>query len=149
MVAWKLSCRSIPENGKAGRKEAKLINGFPYALPMPAPLPRPQKGAARLETCISSDQIRDGTGIGNVSRSAWWLPTQADILRAQVEGTYFPSSRTAELHMAMHSTLVAHRLCHNGTETETKCPKEPRHSHAQLDGFARIGQAQLNSPVVL
>ena len=87
-------CRSAPENGKPGRKEVKLTNGFPYILPMAAPLPRPPKGAARLEACGGSDQIRDGTGIGNVSRSAWWFPTKADIVRAQAEaGATSPSCR--------------------------------------------------------
>ena len=68
----------------------KLTNGFPYILPIAPPLPRPRKGAARLEACKGSDQIRDGTGIGNVSRSAWWFPTEADIVRAQAEAGTAP-----------------------------------------------------------
>jgi hypothetical protein len=63
----------------------ELIHGFPYALPPPAPLPAPPAGVARLESWSSAQQIRNGTGIGNVSRSGWWIPTEVDVAAAQAQ----------------------------------------------------------------
>lgn len=75
-------CRSAEENGLQRAPAPELINSFPYAMPPPVPMPRPAVGCSRAQPWLDVKRVRDGTGVGEISEAAWWIPTEEDAVAA-------------------------------------------------------------------
>lgn len=75
----------------------ELINSFPYTMPPAVPLPRPTAGCCRMQPWLGVKRVRDGTGVGEISEEAWWIPTEADAAAAAAAEAARPGARSPSL----------------------------------------------------
>ena len=82
-------------------------------MPPAPPLPTAAAGCARLEQFAGTDQMQDGTGVGNTTRAGWWIPTEADIPQqgtaasAQMPAVLPRPASNAQLALQQHANLSA------------------------------------------
>eukprot|EP00892_Ulva_mutabilis_P002229 jgi/Ulvmu1/12006/UM083_0019.1 len=99
-------CRSSEENGLQRAPALELVNSFPYAMPPAVPMPRPSTGCSRAQPWLSVKRVRDGTGVGEISQEAWWIPTEADATAALAAARAEPAAEVPPVRVGRKRARV-------------------------------------------
>lgn len=88
-----------------------LVNSFPYAMPPAVTLPRPSAGCCRAQPWLAVKRVRDGTGVGEISEEAWWIPTEADAAAEAAAAAVRPGAQLPRL-WPLAPRGLQFRCCH-------------------------------------